>query len=209
MNRDDARRRKMAQQKKENQKINSYLDNLENRGMVIQFIRKHTSFLFENFFDSRMFLNLFEKIDPVIVSKKLKQFERNAIIIQVLYDFDFSDFIPETLAQDGGVKDAISEVFSDSPFLDELISYVEIIQGKMNRARKEAEALYSTALNTVDRDLRIDLLGRALEKAPWGSVISLRVLKTFILFSMGEQKGKTRSSLRKEVENRINLRQRL
>ena len=207
MNRNDAKRRKKAQQREENQKINGYLSNLENRGKVLQFIREHTSLLFENFFDSRMFLNLFEKTDPVIVSRKLKQFERNAIIIQVLYDFDFSGFIPETLEKNGGVRDAISKVFSDSYFLNELLSHVEIIKGRMNRAKKEAEALYSTALNTIDRDLRVEILGRALKKAPWGSVISLRILKTFILFSMGEQKGKTRSSLRKEVKNRIKLRQ--
>ena len=79
-------------------------------------------------------------------------------------------------------------------------SYRKVSEKFSGDCKKSAQ-LYSTALNTIDVDEKLEKLEKALTFAPWGSVEAIRIIQAIILIESGWVLGKNSYSFKKEQEN--------
>jgi hypothetical protein len=199
--------RKEQKRQEEIALINGYISDLKNKGEIIAFINQNINPLYQSFssLSGRELIKLFEQESFINNTPKiLGEMKTTALIIGLLYSNELTGYIPEVLACDGvDAVDKIKNYFKGYPDLDYLLNNVRILEDTFNLKVKIANALYSSALNVVNTTKREELLAKALKEAPWGSVISLRIVKVLILLKAGAlEKGKKIKSLRMEVANR-------
>ncbi len=113
----------------------------------------------------------------------VKLFNKHGLLNHIVMFNDFK--IKKSL------KERIKLFFNDYPLVDDMLRDLRIIRDGFFKSKKEAEKLYSTALNKIEKDEKIYFLRKALKISQWGSLISVRVVHAIILISSGEKLGKT------------------
>ena len=163
---------------------------LKKREEVASFILEATSEKYREYFSPMFFYRLLFIEDEKGYLEKAKN---SAIAIRLFEDLGMKGLIAEFFEKYDpkfSLRENLVSYLNEAPFLEEALKMLRIIEEGYNLAEKTAEKQRHSALNKISLEEKFDGLSMALKTAPWGSKISLLIVRDYILLLAGEKVGK-------------------
>ncbi len=172
-------------------KIDYFINNEKNKVWLKNIICNSISDLNKRYFGEDDILDVL-KLDMINAKSYLSGLKQESIAIEIFNEHNVLNFIVEFNSFDinKSLPERMKVFFVDHPLLSDILLSYKIARGNFNKNIKDAEKLYSTALNQLKKGDKIFYLKKALKVSPLGSLISIRILQSLILIKSGENLGK-------------------
>lgn len=199
------RRISLEKKIKETKEIQNFLKNQKEKDKIISIIDRNTSRVNREYFQAESLLSIFENPieDPIKKAKKLLKLKQKYLTVSLLEEYGFLSYISL-------IEEKYEDDFSKEKFFDFFVDFQDIKKMKSDYSKSEHNFLleckvslkkYSTALNEIDVEHKLEKLEKALMIAPWGSIEAIRIIQAIILIENGKKLGKNPLSLEREERN--------
>ena len=191
----------VKKQLKEQIIIQNYLDDNKNLSEIISLISRNISEMNKKLKADKIISVI--KTEPLKAFVLLRKLKKDGFAIKFLTKYGFKGYISDFISfkTHKSFETRIEDFFSEYPDKKGLLKVYKKIKADFLRDCKIANSIYSSALNNVDVQKKIEGLELALKVAPWGSIESVKIVTCIILINSGENIGKNQESLILDKKN--------